>query len=288
MTQIVTAAQSPSNAIRAHNHPVLEEGNLSYPDGRYTVDLSPGSDRTSFTLKHQIEGAPLIALLLKEKRAKYVCTVSSPISAYRRDTRLRRGHPRNPVGYGRPWRASFVYADDSVHRHLPIWSSSRTGTVCHSLWNGVQISLQQGSRLSLGHVIQLRSSIFNLLLFSKKDDLREGTFFVEAETEPFLFRVNLSPELHKFLQFASGGQTREHIMTHIVTACFALLQREFPDDNEEEGGWQTHRNLLALAEFLENRGLPHWSDSDNFHPEHVATAFVPSHPAPREDDGDED
>ena len=286
MTQIVTVAQSLSNAIRSHNYPILEAGNLSYPDGRYTVDLSPGSDRTSFTLKHQIEGAPLIVRLLKEKRAKYVCTVSSPISAYRR------AHVSDEAAHEIRWDMEDLGEPPLFTPMILCTASSnlvlkqdRDGV--HSLWHGVRISLQQGSRLALGHVIQLRSSIFNLLLFSKKDDLREGTFFVEAETEPFLFRVNLSPELHKFLQFTSAGQTREHIMTHIVTACFALLQREFADDNEEEGGWQTHRNLLALAEFLENRGLPHWSDSENFHPEHVATALYP-HILPREDDGDED
>ena len=286
MTQIVTAAQSLSNAIRAHNYPVLEAGNLSYPDGRYTVDLSPGSDRTSFTLKHQIEGAPLIVLLLKEKRAKYVCTVSSPISAYRRT------HVSDEAAHEIRWDMEDL-GEPPLFTPMILCNASsnlvlnqdRDGV--HSLWHGVRISLQQGSRLALGNVIQLRSSIFNLLLFSKKEDLREGMFFVEAETEPFLFRVNLSPELHKFLQFASGGQTREHIMTHIVTACFALLQREFADDNDEEGGWQTHRNLLALAEFLENSGLPHWSDSENFHPEQVATALYP-HILPREDDGDED
>ena len=41
MTRIVTAAQSLSNAIRAHNHPVLEPGNLSYPDGAVYRGLHP-------------------------------------------------------------------------------------------------------------------------------------------------------------------------------------------------------------------------------------------------------
>ena len=286
MTRIVTIAKSLSNAIRAHNYPVLEAGNLSYPDGRYTVDFSPGRDRSSFTLKHQIEGAPLIVRLLKQKRAKYVCTVSSPISAYRRT------HVSDKDTHGIQWDMEDL-GEPPLFTPMILCTTSRRLELnqdrdgVHRLWHGAHISLQQGSRLALGHVIQLQSSIFNLLLFSKKDDLREGTFFVDADTEPFQFRVNLSSELHKFLQFAGAGQTRDHIMSHIVTACFALLQQHFATDNEEEGGWQTHRNLLALAEFLESRGLPHWSDSENFRPEQIATALYPLI-LPHEDDGDED
>ena len=286
MTQIITVAQSLSNAIRAHSYPVLEAGNLSYPDGRYTVDFSPGSDRSSFTLKHQIEGASLIVRLLKEKRAKYVCTVSSPISAYRWT------HVSDEATHEIRWDMEDL-GEPPLFTPMILCTASCKLTLnqgqdgVHSLWHGARISLQQGSRLALGHVIQLRSSIFNLLSFSKRDDFGEGTFFVDVETEPFQFRVNLSPDLHKFLQFTGTDPTRNNIITHIVTACFALLQRDFSTDNEEEGGWQTHRNLLALAEFLENRDLPHWSDSENFHPEKVATALYP-HVLPREDDGDED
>ena len=285
MTRIITIASSLSNAIRAHNHPILEAGNLSYPEGRYTVDFSPGSDRSSFTLKHQIEGAPLIVRLLKQNQAKYVCTVSAPISAYRKT------HVSDEDAHEIRWDVEDLGEPPlftpmilcTTSRELDL-SQDRDGV--HSLWHGARVSLQQGSRLALGHVIQLRSSIFNMLSFWKREDLEEGTFFVDVDTEPFRFRVNLSPGLHKFLQFAGVEPARKNIITHIVTACFGLLQRDFSNDNEEEGGWQTHRNLLALAELLENRGLPHWADSENFHPEKVATALYP-HILPREDDGDE-
>ena len=62
-------------------------------------------------------------------------------------------------------------------------------------------------------------------------------------------------------------------MTHIVTACLARLQR---DDTEDDGGsgWRSHRNLVALADYLQHRGLDHWSD-EGFRPESVATAMYP-------------
>ena len=279
MTRIVTVAQSLSNAIRAHNHPVLEPGNLSYPDGRYTVEFIPGSDRSSFTLTHQIEGAPLIVRLLKQKGAQYVCTVSSPISAYRET------HVSNEAAHKIQWDMEDL-GEPPLFTPMILCTASRRLNLSqdqdgvHSLWNGAHVSLQQGSRLALGHVIQLRSSIFHLLSFRKKEDLQEGTFFVGAETEPFRFLVNLSPELHKFLKLSGADLTRKNIITHIVTACFALLQRDFTDDNED-------RNLLALAEFLESKSLPHWKDCKNFRPEEVATALY-AHVLPREDAGDEE
>ena len=278
MTRIVTAAQSLSNAIRAHNHPVLEPGNLSYPDGRYTVDFIPGSDRSSFTLKHQIEGAPLIVRLLEQKRAQYVCIVSSPISAYRKT------HVSDEATHDIQWDMEAL-GEPPLFTPMILCTAARKLNLSqdqdgvHSLWKGAHIRLQRGSRLALGHVIQLRSSIFHLLSFRKKDDLQEGTFFVDVETEPFRFHVNLSPDLHKYLKLSGADPTRHNIITHIVTACFARLQQDFRDDYDD-------RNLLALAEFLESRSLPHWNTED-FRPEKVATGLY-AHVLPRKDAGDEE
>ena len=286
MTQVVSIAQWPSNAIRSHNHPVLEAGNLSYPDGRYAVDFSPGNDRSSFTLAHQIQSAPLVSRMLEEKRAQYACTVSSPISAYRRI------HVSNEAEHEVRWDLEdlgepplFTPMILCVASEKLTLSQSQDGV--HSIWNGARISLKKGSRLALGHVIQLRSSIFHLLSFRKKDELKDGTFFVDAETEPFQFLVNISPDLHKFLRFAGPDRTRENIMTHVVTACFALLQRDFSDD-DDESGWRTHRSLVALADFLDSKALPHWADSQNFRPEQVATALHAHTLPPEKDYGDED
>ena len=74
-------------------------------------------------------------------------------------------------------------------------------------------------------------------------------------------------------------------MTHIVTACLALLQRDFQEDSEEDGGWKSLRNLRAFAEFLERENLGHWSDEE-FFPEKVATKLYP-HSLPEEFDGEE-
>ena len=81
---VEAVAPGTSNAIRSHDHPMLESGNLSFPQGRYLLDFEPGDDHSSFVVTHRVEGAPLISVLLETGKAQYACIVSSPISSYRR------------------------------------------------------------------------------------------------------------------------------------------------------------------------------------------------------------
>ena len=269
--QIEAVVPGPSNAIRSHDHPMIESGNLSFPDARYLLELLPGDDRSSYTVTHRIEGAPLIARLLERQQARYACIVSSPISAYREthvSTDARQTVTWDPDDLGEaPLFTPVILCSESQELKL---DSSRDGL--HPIWDNQTIVLHKGSRLALGSVIQLESSILHLLSFHEDARLDEGQFAVDTETEPFRFRVNLSSGLHRFLRYPTD-ENHHNIMTHVVTACLALLQRSYADD-DGESGWRTHRNLVALAEYLDQRGLDHWSD-DNFRPEHAATGLYP-------------
>lgn len=284
MKEIVTLAQSSSNAIRSHGFPVLEAGNISFPDGRYAVEFDPGEDKSSFVLRHRIQGAPLISRLLGEGQARYVCAVSSPISSYRRTYVTREPEQKirwdqNDLGEAPLFTPMIVSV---TSRRLQL-SDQYDGV--HHVWNGQTVRIDKGSRLALGHVVQLRSSILQLLSLHAVEGLAEGQFFVDAETEQgFQFRVSLHPILHQFLQFEGTDGIRGHVMTHIVTACLALLQRDFRDDSTVDGGWVSHRNLRAFADFLKSKNLPHWSE-DDFRPEQVATALYP-HMLPKQPEGD--
>ena len=273
MTEIVTSARAPSNVIRTHGLPVLEAGNVSFPDGRYVVHFKPGSDRASFVLAHRIEGCPLLKRLLDDGHARYVCAVSSPVSSYRRL------HVSSDSIQTIKWSIDdlgepplFSPMILSAVSHELALSSKRDGV--HRIWNRRKVALQKGSRLAIGQVVHLKSSILHLLSFVRDPDLAEGTFLVNAQEEPFRFLVNLSPNLHVALR-QKGNPNRGDIMTHVVTACLALLQREYSKDSEEEGGWRSIRPLLAFAEHLGSKGQPHWSDEERFRPEQVATALYP-------------
>ena len=269
--RIEVVAPGTSNAIRSHDHPMLESGNLSFPEGRYLLDLQPGEDRSSYVITHRVEGAPLISMLLEAGKAQYACIVSSPISSYRKT------HTSKEARHEVRWNADnlgeaplFTPAILCSGFQAMTLSAERDGV--HLIWDNQAVSLHKGSRLALGSVIQLESSILHLLSFHEDARVEEGRFVVERETEPFRFRVRLHSSLHRFLRFP-GSHFHHNLMTHVVTACLARLQR---DDAEDDGdsGWKTHRNLLALADYLQHKGLDRW-DHEGFRPEEVATALYP-------------
>ena len=284
MSEIASIARSSSNAVRSHGFPVLETGNLSFPDGRYTVDFRPGEDRAYFELKHQIKGAPLISRLLRNEIAHYVCAVSSPMSSYRQT------HVSNTSSQRVQWDTEDL-GEPPLFTPMIVSVAScelrldRRRDGVHEIWHDKRVVFEKGSRLALGPVVQLRSSILQLLSLHATRELEDGRFVVDAEMqEGFRFRVNLNPRLHQFLKYAGKEGTRENIMTHIVTACLSLLQRDFTDD-DDDSGWKSYRNLLAFADFLKDRNLPHWTDEE-FRPEQVSTALYP-HTLPQKHDGEE-
>ena len=263
---------APSNAVRAHDHPILETGSLSFPEGRYVLDFKAGDDLSSCTITHHIIGAPLITRLLDARRARYVCIVSSPISSYRAT------HVSEDAQHEVRWDADEL-GEPPMFTPMIVCTETREITLdasrdgVHRIWDKQKIRLQKGSRLALGSVIQLESSILHLLSLHEDANLKGGQFVVELESEPFRFRVNVSTRLHQYLRYRRLGEHRSNIMTHIVTACLARLQRDHPDD-DGESGWESHRNLKAFADYLASEGHGHWTD-DDFHPEKVATALYP-------------
>lgn len=271
----------PSNAVGSHEHPILESGNLSFPAGRYSLNFEFGDDRLSCHVTHEIEGAALIEQLLEKDLARYVCIVSSPSSAYR-ETHISKT-PRHEVRW---------VADDMGESPMftPMIVCSEGQEVAleanrhnlHQIWDNQTITLDKGSRLAHGNVVQLESSIHHLLSINNDEKLEKGQVVVKTNSQPFYFRVNVSNELHRFLQHGSDVN-RHNIMTHLVTACLALLQRDYSED-DGESGWKSYRNLVALDKYLQSRGCLRWTD-DEFQPEKVATALYP-HILPEHNLGD--
>lgn len=275
MPEIITEASSSLGTVRVHEFPVLEAGNLSFPNGRYIVGFEPCSDQASFSITHRIEGAQLINDLISDGLMTFVCTVASPISSYRKSHISNTAHhivdwDENDLGEP-PLFTPMVVVSKSFKRKL---KTKRDGV--HPLWHGRRIKFEAGMRLAVGDVVQLHSSVLHLLSFYSENSLQDGEFQVKAETqEGFRFRVELASDLFKFMQYRTDDPARAHIITHIVSACFGLLKSEFSRDDDEEGGWRSYRSLQALADHLKSENLPHWSEGSEFIPELVATKLYP-------------
>ena len=287
MYEVVTEARSPNSAVRGHAFPVLESGNTSFPEGRYVVEFEPGSDSSSFTLRHRIEGAALIADVIADGLAQFVCTVASPISSYRvshvtmSNTQVI-GWENGDLGEP-PMFTPMVVVAEPFTRKL---DRERHGV--HELWDGRTVAFERGMRLAVSDVAIMRSSVLNMLLFAIDPSLSDGEFQVEPDDrEGFRFRVRLAPNLHRFLRYDSGDPRRGHIVTHIVSACFGVLKADYTEDDEEDGGWRSYSGLKAIATMLEERGLPHWSEEE-FSPELAATRLYPHQVGETPGDSDED
>ena len=274
MDEVVTEARSPNSAVRAHAFPALESGNMSFPEGRYVVGFEPGSDASSFIVRHRIEGAKLINDVVADGLAQFVCTVASPVSSYRvthtskKSTQVinwETGDLGEP-----PMFTPMVVVAEPFTKSL---DRERDGV--HELWDGRTVSFKRGMRLALSDVVLMRSSVLSMLIFERDPKLSCGTFRVEAEErEGFRFRVHLAPDLHRFLKYDSQDPRRGQIVTHVVSACFGVLKADFSEDEQEEGGWRSYRGLQAMADMLKEHGLPHWSE-DDFSPELAATTLYP-------------
>ena len=266
-------SSEPSAGVRSFAWPVLQRGNTSYPDGSYGAEIESERDRPSFLITHDVRGAPLIARLIAEEKARYACTVSSPIASYR--TIHTSACPTHRVEWSHddlgapPLFIPLVVATAKVRRTLDAVADGVA-----ALWHGRHVHLLKGSKLLIAPPFQLRSSLLQLLNFELDDNLSDGQFKVRPDTnEGFKFTVALARDLHGFLMHKRALRYRSNIMTHIFSAALALLHHDYREDDGEEG-WRSHSNLVALADDLEAHDHPVWDD-EGFHPELVATALHP-------------
>ncbi|MYH47494.1 MAG: hypothetical protein F4008_01055 [Gammaproteobacteria bacterium] len=278
LSRMEVVIHGASNSIGLHPHPVLESGSIAFPSGKYFVAFNRNGSTTDYQLTHQLEGVPLLTRLIEEGKARYACIVSSPRSAYREvhlSSMPCQTISCNADNLGEP--PLFTPAVLCVESSEFILQSDRDGV--HEIWDEQQVTLRAGTRLAVGNVIQLKASITQLLSLHVDKDMEKGGFNVDIQTEPFGFRANLHPDLHRFLRFGKS-EIHYHLMIHIVTACLARLQKDYSeseetDDISDDGaGWESHRSLKALAELLEAKDLPHWTD-ESFRPEFVATSLYP-------------
>lgn len=264
---------SDSNAVRSHDHPILESGNLSYPMGRYQLIFRQNPDHCSYNISHYIEKAPLIETLVKQGYAIFSCVLSSPMSAHRSIHRAKGGSEHQSLEYdidklGEP---PFLTPMVICTKNIDITLDEEEHGV-HPIWTGHKVEFQRGDRLALGSVVQLQSSLLHLLSLHDDNNLKDGQFEVHVASEPFHFRVNVATKLHKGLRYPNN-EFRGHIMTHIVTACLARLKSDYCSDDGDEG-WKSIPRLRLFSDYLKARNLGHWGDRD-FSPEKVSTDLHP-------------
>ncbi len=268
----------PANAIVARDYPVIEEGNDSFPDGDYLIETEhAGSDTSRFKLRHKVERARLVENLILGKKAVYACALAAPRSAYREV--LRSDNATQEVAWDRanfgdpPYFTPMIVCIEDVHHIL----KSEEDDV-HPDWDRIEATFPKGAWLALGPVLRLGASGIQSLIYIRADDtLVVGQFYTKAiDGDPtFRFDVRCHPDLHSLLQGRGEHRARRaDIMTHVVTSCFAALQRKYPVDDGDDG-WRAYKELETLASILAAEGCCDWSAGEEFNPERAATLLHP-------------
>ena len=268
--------------VRIFPYPILEEGNLSFPEGKYEVVMEPDGD--SLRVKHVVEGAPFIERLVSEKKAICACTVSVPKASYRRIYKGAGFH--QIVKLDQEWLAEPPILRPIVVCCEPVEHKLSKADGVNDVWIGQRVSLGKGAKIALGSAFRPTSSMQALLSVEKDDELESGQIAVEICSEDgFYFRTKVAADLYNFIQ-KPGSETfalhRQSMLIHAVSCCFALLAKDYGNDGEGEDGWRSHTNLKALAADMESKGLDMWN-TEEFIPERVATEMWP-HPVPERSD----
>ena len=272
-TRISVRAQDPGNGGRAFPWPTLEAGNMSFPNGNYTIvceDKEPGQ---SFTLRHQVAGAPLLERWLDENKVAYICSVAAPRSMYRK---LHKSDaPEQLIAWRQqdlgepPMFTPMIVACEAIQHK----AAAETDGLNH-IWNGIELAIPKGGRIAIGSTFGFKSGMDGMLDFKENKSLSDGTFKVTANTDgDFKFNVELAPDLHQYLRHRRNDPIGRNIMVHIVSRALGILQEDYSEDDGEEG-WQSYQSLISLTQQLEEKGVPHWS-AETFHPEYAATTLYP-------------
>ncbi len=273
--EISTRASDPGGGSRAFPWPVLEAGNNSFPSGIYTVTCSDNEVGKSFDLRHGLRGAALIDQWLEQGRLDFVCTVAAPRSMYR--MLHKSDAPEQLIAWQQqdlgeyPMFTPMIVARESIQHTVNAVSDG-----LNRVWDGRELLVPKGGRIAVGYTFKFKSGISGILDFNLEEGLAPGQFRVQPSNEDgFKLKVYLALDLYQHLRYRRDEIAGKNIMVHVVSAALSVLQRDYSKDDEEEGeGWRSYRNLLGLADLLDQKGIPHWSD-DDFQAELAATGLYP-------------
>ena len=259
-----------SDIARSFPYPVLEEGNLSYPEGEYAADVERKSD-TSVSVNHKISNAALLENLIDEKIAKYACLVSIPLTNYRKihisDSRKQEVEwDIGVVGQSPMIRPIIVSVEET---ELTLKKEDNVA----EMWQGEKILIPKGARLALENYMRSFSSLQSLIELVKGESFLSGTFQVDpVQEQGFYFKVQIAEDLFNFIHAPRGDEiNRKNIITHIVNRCLEILARDYAEYGNDGGDYP---NLDSLEKYLKDEKQPSWTD-EGFASDKVATNLYP-------------
>ena len=280
--EISVRGADPNPGSRAFHWPVLEAGNNSYQNGVYSVIWEEEERGKSFTLKHEVKGARLIEDWVQTGKLMFMCSVASPRSMYRGMHTSITAHQlvkweQEDLGEPPMFTPMLVAREEINH------TVDSTADGLNPIWDGREIHLDVGARVAVGKTFRLQSGLNGILEFNLDEELEPGQVKVEPSSENgFTFKVHLAQGLYNHLKYRRNEMPGTNIMVHVISTALGILQKDYAEAEDDDGtGWQSYRNLVGLADLLQQHGVELWSH-DEFSPELAATKLYP-HPIPTDD-----
>ena len=260
-----------SPIVYALPYPVLEAGNLSFPDGIYDPKIEMGQDGYSAKIEHHISGAPFIDKLIEEGVVGFYCLLSVPKASVRRlDETSQIGEitwEKDIVSEPPKLRPILVYTGEDKEYTF----TEKCGVA--ELWQGKTINLPKGARLARGSFLNVDSSECSFLRLNKSENYSRGTIDVEASEENgFSFVITAAPDIYKFVRSGGNDPLRLAILTAVVARCFSILKKHYKE-NQTDGN-DNFSNLKLLSAKLKKEYDCDWND-ENFDPMLAATKLYP-------------
>lgn len=269
---LIVRSSDPAIVGRALPWPVLEAGNESFPNGIYTISCEDKDLGKSFSLWHEVQGAPLIERWIRESKLLFICSVAAPASMYRAIHKS--DEPEHLIEWQREDLGEYPMFTPMIVAREPMQHTANAAQDgLNKIWDGKPLSIGKGARVAIGNVFKFKTGINGILDFIPDDNLPEGAFYVEESTQDgFKFKVHLAKDLFDHLKYSPRDITSENIMPHIVSSALSILQKDYNEDGE--GGWSSYPNLESLAHWLEEQNIKHWAD-DSFRPDKATTKIYP-------------
>lgn len=265
---------SSAAIIHTLPYPALEAGNLSYPDGKYEAAIKMGDDGRSVKITHKITNAPFLESLITEGTAQFGCYLSVP------KVGVRQLHLCQPKKHGQEMKwEDEINAEAPKLRPVLLYTGNERK---HSLtkkdgvaeiWQGKEISLPEGAKLARGDFLTINSTEYALLRPRLNEEYEPGTFNVKPDTEGgFYFAVDAAPDIFSLLQLKQDPSLRQAILAAVVGQCFAILQKDYSED--DDNSIEDFPNLKVLRQKLQNELDCDWND-EGFDPLLAATRLYP-------------
>ena len=264
-------------SVSAFPFPVLSESSLCYVEGvSYEASIERKDEKDDITVEHRLRGDSLVATLINEKRAKFACVVSAPLTMHRKV------HPLETDSQGNAWATQRISCNEGELSGIP---RLRPIVVCtenippvlvrasHGLdrvfYSGEHVEFPDGTIIADAGWMKFGG---HRGLFQVECDanLPNGTVKVtESMTDGFYFVVSVHPEMYAIMQDERENSECKNIMIGALTDALSALQN---GDLREE--WQDHQTLQALHRDLVAHGLVTWEDKD-FRPLLAASTIRP-------------